>query len=217
MHERWMMPGDGERREQIVEQFDLSSGVRVGRFVGHRQMGAHPGQSDSGRLSDGRGKSQGVVGGSTDPAHAGVDLQVDGVVAAAGHGDGLQLGVGVHGEIEAGAHRAGQFRRRLLAEHQDRAVETCVAQFHPLLHQRHAQPAGTASQRSLRNLDGAVAVTVGLDDGPHRGRRGNRAQHLDVVPNRAEVDLGPRPTAHNSSSSTAGIRSGRSLATKPCR
>ena len=54
-----------------------------------------------------------------------------------------------------------------------------------------------------------MAVTVGLDHGPHRSGRGDRAQHFDVVPDRAEVDVGPRPTAHNNSSSTAGIKIGQ--------
>ncbi len=212
-----MVPGDGQRREHVVERFDLHGRERVSRFVGDRQMGAHPGQSHGCRVRDRRGQAQRLVGGSSDPTHAGVDLQVDGVIAAAGNGNGFELRVGVHGEIEFGTHCLDQLRGRLLAEHQDRAVETGLAQRHTFLHQGDAQPGCSTAKCGPGDRPGAVAVAVGFDHRPHGRRRGDRAQQLDVVPDRVDIDVGPRPAAHSRSSSTAGIKSGRSLATSPCR
>ena len=73
--------------------------------------------------------------------------------------------------------------------------------------QSPAQPAAIAARG---DGDGAVAVAVGLDDGPHRRRRDGRPEHADVVGEGVEVDLGPRPAAgrrrqtHPSDSSTVG-------------
>ena len=166
---------------------------------------------------DRRSKSQRVVGRRTDAAHARVDLQVHGMIEATGGLDRLQLCVGVHGELETSTHCGDQFRGRLLAEHQYPALETRLTKRNAFLHQGHTQAGGAAVQRRPGDVDGTVAVPVGLHHSPHLGRRGDRAHDPDVVPNRVEIDVGPRPPAHSSSSSTAGIRSGRSLATKPCR
>ena len=91
-------------------------------------MRAHPGQPHGLRARDRRGEAQRLVGGSSDPTHAGVDLQMDGVIAAAGNGDCFELGVGIHREVELGTHGLDQLRCRLLAEHKDRAIEPGGAQ-----------------------------------------------------------------------------------------
>ena len=72
----------------------------------------------------------------------------------------------------------------------------------PFGDQRDAQPLRPGVQRRPGDRDRAVPVAVGLHHGPH-GRRSDRgAQHRDVVRDRVEVDLGPRPTVgrrHDSS------------------
>ena len=91
--------------------------------------------------------------------------------------------------------------------------------------QGDAQAGGAGRQRGPADRDRAVAVAVGLDDGPHLGRGGGDAQQADVVGDGVEVDLGPRParrrgrvrrvTTSTSSTARRDRRRRRSLATSP--
>ena len=74
-------------------------------------------------------------------------------------------------------------------------------------------PSHPASSAARADGDRAVAVAVGLDDGPHAGRRDGLAQHADVVGEGVEVDLGPRPAARTVVASSRGGRapSGRAV------
>ena len=62
-----------------------------------------------------------------------------------------------------------------------------------LRRQGDAQPGGAGGQGGPADLDGTVAVAVGLDDGPHLGRSDGDPELADVVGDGVEVDLGPRP------------------------
>jgi hypothetical protein len=211
------MAGSSEHGNDIVEDPKLDGSERVVRFIGNGKVRAHTCQSRGLRLCDRRGQRQRIVDGSTDAMHSGVDLEMDRMSVAAGRRDGLQLGHRVNGEFQAVRHCGNELVGGLLAEHQDRAVDAGGTQRHPFLHQGDAQSCGATAQRGTGNFDRTVAVAIGLDHGPHLRRRRNCAQLGDIVFDCAEIDLGPRPTAHNNSSSTAGIRSGRSPATRPWR
>ena len=211
------MAGGGQHRHHVVERLDLHCVERVVWLVGHREVRAHTGKTRGRRMLDGVGQIERLVGSGADTAHSRVDLEVNSVRVAACLGNGVQLLVRVDGQLQAGVDRVVQIARGLFAEHQDATVEPCIAQRQPLLHQGHAQTRRATPSCRGGDLGGAMAVAVGFDDCPYLRRRRDRADRLDVVADGLEVDLGPRPPAHSSSSSTAGIRSGRSLATKPCR
>ena len=89
------------------------------------------------------------------------------------------------------------------------------AQRHPLLDERHAQALGAGLQRGPGHRRGAVAVAVGLDDDPQRGRGHGLGQHARRWrrwrrgPPRPRPGAGDRPAAITARSSTPGHELGQ--------
>ena len=120
------------------------------------------------------------------PAHAGVELDVHGerrggagaqpVVRLARRDRDLDV---MHLRLLAGNQRP---------HHQHRDVRQPLAQGDGLLMGRDAQPGGSRRERRGAHVCSAVAVAVGLDDGPQLGRRRGVRQEAAVVGHRAEVD-----------------------------
>ena len=129
--------------------------------------------------------------------HSGVDLDMNrmrrDVAVDDGGGEPVDaVGRGHRGDEVVG-DEFGDDLRRLLAEHEDRSLDTGLAEDHAFRHQRDAESSRPGGQRGATHLDGPVPVTVSLDNRPHLGGRGSDAQLADVVGDRVEVDLRPRP------------------------
>ena len=78
------------------------------------------------------------------------------------------------------------------AEDEDPRVGESGAEREALAHRGDAQRDRAARQRRPPGVGGAVAVPVGLDDGPQLGRRDAVGEHAGVVADRAEVDRDER-------------------------
>ena len=93
---------------------------------------------------------------------------------------------------------------RLLAQHEDRRLDAGLSQLDAFLGERDAQPGGAGTKR----LGGDRRARRGRNRRPSRPptrRRGDDvADHTDVVIERVEVDLRPRPTAHRSRDRRSG-------------
>ncbi len=78
------------------------------------------------------------------------------------------------GRVQRRREPVGQCRRRrgriALAQQQHRRGDAVLAQLHPLVHQRHGEPARAAGQRGPGHRRPAVAVPVRLDDRAELGR-----------------------------------------------
>ena len=184
--------------ERVVEPRQLRRRERVVRLVGDGEMGEHTDQLDRrGPLLDRRDDRGDGVRMGPDALHAGVDLEMDrqpiGLVRRRAHrGTRRVYTVGVKPCSTIVRGRFG----RLLGQHEDRCVDAGLAQLDAFgdTSATH-RPSRSGRERGSPDRDRAVAVAVGLDDRPHRGRGDGGPQHLDVVRDRVEIDLGPRPTA----------------------
>ena len=97
--------------------------------------------------------------------------------------------------VRPAASMLAELLGRLLAQHEDRRLDAGPPQVDTLLGERDAQAGGAGTQRLGGDRRRAVAVAVGLHDRPDGGRGDDVADQADVVVERVEVDLRPRPTA----------------------
>ena len=220
------MPAARRSSSTASNAVELRGGERIGRLVGDRQMGEDAGQAHRGRLRRCGRRSAGAS-----PAAAptrcmpGVDLEVhaDGSSGAAERRRAPRSARGVDRRRSARARH----RRRQLAGGCSLSTRTGPS-IRPRAARTPSRPArrtavGAGVERRPGHVDRAVAVAVGLHDRPHRRRRDDSTQHGDVVLDRVEIDLGPRPPAPAIATvghvqqppSTQGSAPRRSLATKP--
>ena len=129
-------------------------------------MGHQPFQMGEARLPDG---GHDLAGGGTcaHPAHAGINLEV------IAHGPGSGAGQLVHlTKLFQGVDRRGQieFHDGLAligqepAHHQDARTNTAATQGNAFLYRTDSQPMGAFSDQNAGHFQGAVAVSIGLDD-----------------------------------------------------
>ena len=196
VHDAGRQTARPDRAEHRFEACELLACERIVGLVGNREMGADPGEPQLRAVDDLRGELDRVVDAAADPVHAGVDLEVHVelvVGTAVGHrlGQRVDAGERVHDRREAvrdDARRRGRYRLR---QHEDRRVDTRVAQLDPLLDQRDAETGRAGFERGARDGYRAVAVTLGLHDREHARRCRHLAQRPDVGAHGVEIDLRP--------------------------
>ena len=129
------------------------------------------------------------------PGHAGVHLDVDFQRAAAFYRLGavlLRLGGTGHGLGDVQVDQVLHLLPRRVAQDQDGHGDAVVAQLHGLVDAGHRQIVRAQRFQRAGDLNGAVAVAVGLHHPQKFDRRAHvGAQRPIVVGQRVKVDLGP--------------------------
>ena len=188
-------PCAGQCAPSGCKAFELHFGVPTLRLVGHGEMCTHPLEHQLTVPIDARRERDHIIGGDTNTMHAGVDLQMDTERPPTLFGDGfrerIDTNLGVHDRRERPSDDFGRGIRCRFGEHQDRRIDTSITQMHAFLHERHPERARAGFECGAGDGNRAVPICVGLDDRHQRGRGHEFAQHVDVVPDRAEIDLDP--------------------------
>ena len=113
--------------------------------------------------------------------HAGVDLQV--------HAHALRDGVLRGGdELEPGDPGLAHLALGHRPHDEDAGIPECGSQVERLGERRDAERRGTGFERSLRDVDGAVSVALGLDDGPQLGSARGLREGRGIAADRPEVE-----------------------------
>ena len=130
-------PPERERLQHVARTTRSALSEWIVGLVGHGQVRAARRRAGGpATCSDGRAQAHGVVGGGAHSAHAGVDLQMHRVVAPTGAA-AIACDLRIRSTRSVRGRRESRSPRsvgRLLAEHQDRAVEPGLAQRQALLH-----------------------------------------------------------------------------------
>ena len=135
--------------------------------VGEKTLGEDSGQpGNPGALVSRRGS-----GLKADPAHAGVQGEVEGRIADpqlhGGSGKGQGVLIMEDGGPDAVADGCGKGGYRSIAQNQNGIVQSGPPQLHGFQHGAHAEERAFVLEQP-GNLNGAVTVGVGFDNGHHR-------------------------------------------------
>ena len=173
----WVSGTGGNAREHVVEAPQLLLRVRVAGLVGDGQMGEHPGEPQprlvgADELRQARRRRQGAAPTRCIPVST---LRCTSRSRTRWRGERLDPFDRRDRRRQPVLDDRPGVARWLLAEQQDRHVDARLAQGDPFARQRHAQPFAPRRDRRARHGERAVPVAVGLDDGPHRRRRGRPA------------------------------------------
>ena len=146
---------------------------------------------DSGKPGDPGALVSGGSGGlKADPAHAGIQGEVEGRFADAqlhgGAGKGQSVLVMEDGGPDPVADGCGEGGYRGVAQNQNGIVQSRPPQLHGFQHGAHAEERAFVLQKP-GNLNGAVAVGIGFDNGHHR-QTGLFPDRIDVFFNGIQVD-----------------------------
>jgi hypothetical protein len=98
-------------------------------------------------------------------------------------------------QLESGVARLPDLLLRRWAEDEDPRLRQLGAQRESLGNRCDAQRRGPRTERSAGTVDGAVPVSVRLDDGPQLGAVERAEQGLGVAAQRAQVDRDLAPHA----------------------
>ena len=176
--------------EEAGEGFEGDFGVAGGAG----EVGVDAVERDFGAGADGGGEGEGAFGLEAVVAHAGVDVDVGAggaLEAGGGAAEGVDGGaVGdCDGEVESDG--ASGVVRRDRAEDDDVVGEALFAQLLGFVYVEDADGGSAGLHGGAGDLQGPVAVGVGLDDGGEFGGAGEEAQLAHVVADCGEVDLDP--------------------------
>src|SRR6266850_6418606 len=129
------LAGRPQGRDRFLEQADLAGREGIRRVVGHGEVGEGADQSDRDRPAEKREEGGHIGGGDTEPAHAGIDLEVGGrrhAPSRCGRGQGFDLIRAVdRGDQGVLEHQFGLGRREA-AHDEDRRADPGAAQLDPL-------------------------------------------------------------------------------------
>ena len=100
----------------------------------------------------------------------------------------VHLPQGRHRDLDVGLQRGREVGAGRMQPAQDRRGDPVPAQCERLVDRDDPESGGSRGQRGPGHRGGAVAVTVGLDHGHHRGRTHAVAHHTHVVGDGVEVD-----------------------------
>ena len=118
--------------------------------------------------------------GEAPAAHARVELQVD--------ADAFRDRLVEDGQVEVGLARLRDVAARARPHDEDPHARELAAERKRLGDRGDAERQRAFAERRAGDVDGAVPVAVGLDDGPELGAPERAPQPADVPPDRAEVD-----------------------------
>ena len=189
-----------------LKAFELGGEVVVAGLVRGGEVRHQPGEHEPlvlrGRGGDG---ARLLRVARAEPAHPGVELDVDARRTAAGRralGQRVDEALLPGHDVRVGLQRRARVLRRKRPHHEDRPGDSVAAEVLGLGRRGDAEPACAAGDRSPRRPDGAVPVAVRLDHGAQlRVARQERAEVGAVALDRPDVDPRQRPLGGHSEAS----------------